>query len=187
GWAGRGRKTKIDAEIEALTEEDDLIEQERFKKKWSTIEALVGSDKRIDLVAKDLVDHFEARTAAMPGKAMVVCMSRRICIKLHDAIAKIRPQWYSKYDTQGAIKVVMTGAASDPIEWQEHIGNKQRRDTLAIIFNGYPLTMFLSLPFCIIWAYCAWLHHEPQLKWLNLTFLAIYAVGIVRYTLHVGN
>ncbi|WVN42233.1 type I restriction endonuclease subunit R [beta proteobacterium MWH-UniP1] len=124
-------KPKIDAEIEALTEEDDLIEQERFKKKWSTIEALVGSDKRIDLVAKDLVDHFEARTAAMPGKAMVVCMSRRICIKLHDAIVKLRPQWYSKDDTQGAIKVVMTGAASDPIEWQEHIGNKQRRDTLA--------------------------------------------------------
>jgi len=60
-------------------------------------------------------------------------------------------------------------------------------NALAIIFNGYPLTMFLSLPFCIIWAYCAWLHHEPQLKWLNLTFLAIYAVGIVRYALHVGN
>lgn len=124
-------KPNIDAEIEALTEEDDLIEQERFKKKWSTIEALVGSDKRIDLVAKDLVDHFEARTAAMPGKAMVVCMSRRICIKLHDAIIKLRPQWYSKNDAEGAIKVVMTGAASDPIEWQEHIGNKQRRDILA--------------------------------------------------------
>jgi len=124
-------KPKIDAEIEELTEEDDLIEQERFKKKWSTIEALVGSDKRIELVAKDLVDHYEARTAAMPGKAMVVCMSRRICIKLHDAIVKLRPQWYSKNDAEGAIKVVMTGAASDPIEWQEHIGNKQRRDTLA--------------------------------------------------------
>ena len=124
-------KPKIDAEIEALTEDDDLIEQERFKKKWSTIEALVGSDKRIDMVARDLVDHFEARTAAMPGKAMVVCMSRRICIKLHDAVVKLRPHWYSKDDKQGEIKVVMTGAASDPIDWQEHIGNKQRRDSLA--------------------------------------------------------
>lgn len=124
-------KPKIDAEIEELTEQDDLVEQERFKKKWSTIEALVGSDKRIDLVARDLVEHFEARTTAMPGKAMIVCMSRRICIKLHDAIVKLRPQWYSKDDAQGEIKVVMTGAASDPVEWQEHIGNKQRRDTLA--------------------------------------------------------
>lgn len=129
-----GFKAKMDSktgEIEALTEDDDLIEQERFKKKWSTIEALVGSDKRIEMVARDLVDHFEARTAAMPGKAMVVCMSRRICIKLHDAIVNLRPQWYSKDDKQGAIKVVMTGAASDPVVWQEHIGNKQRRDTLA--------------------------------------------------------
>jgi type I restriction enzyme R subunit len=124
-------KPKIDAEIEDLTEEDDLIEQERFKKKWSTIEALVGSDKRINMVAKDLIDHFEARTTAMQGKAMIVCMSRRICIKLHDAIIKLRPDWYSRDDNQGSIKVVMTGAASDPIEWQEHIGNKQRRDTLA--------------------------------------------------------
>ncbi|UFS56840.1 type I restriction endonuclease subunit R [Comamonadaceae bacterium M7527] len=125
-------KPNIDAAIEALTEEDDPIEQDRFKKKWSTIKALVGSHKRIELVAKDLVDHFEARTSAMPGKAMVVCMSRSICIKLHDAIVKLRPQWYRKDDTQGVVKVVMTGAASDPVEWQEHIGNKQRRDALAV-------------------------------------------------------
>ena len=125
-------KPNIDAEIEALTEEDDVLEQERIKKRWSTIEALVGSDKRIDSVAKDLVEHFEARTSAMPGKAMVVCMSRSICIKLHHAIVKLRPQWYSKDDSQGVVKVVMTGSASDPVEWQEHIGNKQRRDALAV-------------------------------------------------------
>jgi type I restriction enzyme R subunit len=125
------QKPSIDAEIEALTDDDDLIDNERLKKKWSTIEAVVGSDKRIELVAADLVNHFEARTAAMPGKAMIVCMSRRICIKLHDAIVKLRPEWYSKDDMQGAVKVVMTGAASDPVQWQEHIGNKQRRDNLA--------------------------------------------------------
>jgi type I restriction enzyme R subunit len=124
-------KPKIDAEIEALTEDDDLIAQERFKQKWSTVEALVGSDKRIDLVAADIVKHFEARQVALDGKAMVVCMSRRICVKLHDAIVKIRPEWYSKDINEGAVKVVMTGAASDPEEWQEHIGTKTRRDTLA--------------------------------------------------------
>jgi len=124
-------KPKIDAEIEELTEDDDLAEQERFKRKWANVEALVGSDKRIDMIAADLVQHFEARTVSMPGKAMIVCMSRRICVKLHDAIAKLRPDWYSKDDTQGAMKIVMTGAATDPLEWQEHIGNKQRRDTLA--------------------------------------------------------
>ena len=121
----------IDSEIEALTEDDDLVDQEKFKRKWSNVEALVGSDKRIDLVAADLVKHFEDRLISMPGKGMVVCMSRRICVKLHDAIVKLRPDWYSKDDSQGAVKVVMTGAASDPLEWQEHIGNKQRRDNLA--------------------------------------------------------
>ena len=124
-------KPNIDAEIEALTEDDDLAEQERFKKKWSTVEALVGSDKRIARVAEDLVNHYEDRVAALDGKAMIVCMSRRICIKLHDAIVKLRPEWYSSDLNDGVIKVVMTGAASDPVEWQEHIGTKTRRDTLA--------------------------------------------------------
>ena len=122
----------IDAEVEAIAEDDDLAKQERFKRKWSNVEALVGSDKRIDLVAKDLVEHFENRTAAQPGKAMIVCMSRRICVKLHDAIVKLRPDWYSKDDAEGALKIVMTGSASDPLEWQEHIGNKKRRDDLAV-------------------------------------------------------
>lgn len=122
---------KIDAEIEALTDDEELVDQERFKRKWSNVEALVGSEKRIHLVAHDLVDHFESRAIAQPGKAMVVCMSRRICIKLHDAIVKLRPDWYSNDDAAGAIKIVMTGSASDPLEWQEHIGSKKRRDDLA--------------------------------------------------------
>lgn len=123
---------KIDSEVEAIAEDDDLAKQERLKRKWSNVEALVGSDKRIDLVAKDLVEHFENRTAAQRGKAMIVCMSRRICVKLHDAIVKLRPDWYSKDDAEGAVKIVMTGSASDPLEWQEHIGNKKRRDDLAV-------------------------------------------------------
>ncbi|WP_300085710.1 type I restriction endonuclease subunit R, partial [uncultured Nitrosomonas sp.] len=124
-------KPKIDAEVDALTEEDSEADQERFKKKWSTVEALVGSGKRLALVAKDLVAHFEDRVAALDGKAMVVCMSRRICVALYDEIIKLRPDWHSTDDNTGAVKIVMTGAASDPQEWQQHIGNKARRDLLA--------------------------------------------------------
>jgi type I restriction enzyme, R subunit len=124
-------KPKIDAEVNELTEDDPEAEQERFKKKWSTVEALVGSDKRLALVAKDMVTHFEDRVAALDGKAMVVCMSRRICVKLYDEIVKLRPDWHSADDNAGSVKIVMTGAASDPQEWQQHIGNKARRDLLA--------------------------------------------------------
>jgi len=124
-------KPRIDAEVDDLTEDDSEADQERFKKKWSTVEALVGSDKRLALVAKDMVAHFEDRVAALDGKAMVVCMSRRICVKLYDEIVKLRPDWHSADDNAGAVKIVMTGAASDPQEWQQHIGNKARRDLLA--------------------------------------------------------
>ena len=124
-------KPKIDAEVNELTEDDAEAEQERFKKKWSTVEALVGSNKRLALVAKDMVTHFEDRVAALDGKAMVVCISRRICVKLYDEIVKLRPDWHSTDDNAGSVKIVMTGAASDPQEWQQHIGNKARRDLLA--------------------------------------------------------
>lgn len=124
-------KPKIDAEIEGLTEEDSEADQERLKQKWSTVEALVGSDKRLALVAKDMVAHFEDRVVALEGKAMVVCMSRRICVKLYDEIIRLRPNWHTTDDNAGAIKIVMTGTASDPQEWQQHIGNKTRRDLLA--------------------------------------------------------
>ena len=124
-------KPTIDAEIAALTEDDPAIEQERLKSRWATVEALVGSDKRLHLVAEDLVRHYEDRIAALAGKAMIVCMSRRICVKLYDAIVALRPDWHSDDSGAGAIKVVMTGAASDSPAWQQHVGNKARRDLLA--------------------------------------------------------
>ncbi len=124
-------KPKIDAEVEALVEDDTLTEAEKFKAKWATVEALVGAEKRLSLVAADLVAHLEARLAALDGKAMAVCMSRRICVELYDEIVKLRPDWHSEDDTAGAVKIVMTGAASDPLNWQQHIGNKRRRDLLA--------------------------------------------------------
>jgi type I restriction enzyme R subunit len=85
-------KPKIDAEIDELTEDEALTEQERIKRKWATVEALVGSDKRLAMVAADLVRHFEDRFAALDGKAMVVCMSRRICVALYEQIVHLRPQ-----------------------------------------------------------------------------------------------
>ncbi|WAW10825.1 type I restriction endonuclease subunit R [Oxalobacter vibrioformis] len=124
-------KPKIDAEVEELTEDDSELEQERFKRKWATVEALVGSEKRLALIARDMVDHFENRLSALDGKAMVVCMSRRICIRLYEEIIQLRPDWHSPDDKAGAIKIVMTGAASDPPEWQPYIGNKARRELLA--------------------------------------------------------
>ncbi|MCU0754565.1 MAG: type I restriction endonuclease subunit R [Xanthomonadales bacterium] len=124
-------KPKIDAEVEELTEDDSAADQERFKQKWATVEALVGSDKRLKLVAQDLVSHFESRLSALDGKAMVVCMSRRICVQLYKEITALRPDWHSDNVDAGTVKIVMTGDASDPQEWQPHIGNKARRDLLA--------------------------------------------------------
>ncbi|MDI9849981.1 type I restriction endonuclease subunit R [Rhodoblastus sp. 17X3] len=126
-------KPLIDGEVDEVTGDEAQSEQERLKRKWASVEALVGAEKRIALVAEDIVKHFEARTEALAGKAMIVCMSRRICVALYDAIIQVRPNWHSDDDDAGAIKVVMTGAASDPLEWQAHIGKrpKPRREGIA--------------------------------------------------------
>ncbi len=124
-------KPKIDAEIDELTEDEVATEQERIKRKWATVEALVGSEKRLAMVAADLVRHFEDRVTAMDGKAMVVCMSRRICVALYQHIVALRPAWHSDDDAAGKIKVVMTGSAADPQAWQPHVGTKGRRNLLA--------------------------------------------------------
>ena len=124
-------KPKLDQDIAELTEDEATTEAERLKRKWSAVEALVGAKKRLELVAADLVEHFEDRVESMDGKAMVVCMSRRIAVALYDEITALRPDWHSDDDNDGVIKVVMTGSASDPLEWQPHIGNKARRDHIA--------------------------------------------------------
>jgi type I restriction enzyme R subunit len=118
---------------EQLDDIEDPAEKERQKQKLATVEALVGSDNRLKTVAEDIVRHFEARLEALDGKAMIVCMSRRICVKLYEELIKIRPSWHSDDDHQGVVKVVMTGASSDPLDWQKHIGAqpKQRRELLA--------------------------------------------------------
>jgi type I restriction enzyme, R subunit len=127
----QAQKPVIDAEIEALTEDEALLEQEKIKRRWAKVEALVGAQKRLEMVASDLVRHFEDRTAALDGKGMVVCMSRRICVALYEEIVALRPEWHSDDDNAGTVKVVMTGSAADPERWQPHIGGKARRDLLA--------------------------------------------------------
>ena len=125
----------IDPDFEEVTETEEFERREKLKSKWARLEALVGADKRIKLIAADLVQHFEERLEAMDGKAMVVCMSRRICVELHDAIAGLRPEWVTDDDTTGVMKIVMTGSAPDPVEWQRHIRNKPRREALAQRFK----------------------------------------------------
>lgn len=124
-------KPKIDAAIEAMLEDETLTEQEKQKAQWTTVERLVGAEKRLKQIAADLVAHLEKRIEGLPGKAMAVCMSRRICVDLYEEIVALRPEWHSDDDDKGAIKIVMTGSASDPLDWQPHIGNKRRRDHLA--------------------------------------------------------
>lgn len=128
-------RPKIDPEFEEATEGEEVDRKEKLKSKWAQLEAVVGSEHRIDVIARDLVEHFENRLSTLDGKGMVVCMSRRICVELYEAIARLRPAWHHDDDTQGAMKVVMTGSASDPLEWQGHIRNKKRREELADRFR----------------------------------------------------
>jgi len=128
-------RPRIDPEFEEVTEGEEVEQKERLKNKWAQLEALVGTEKRLKLIAEDLVKHFEERLEVMDGKAMIVCMSRRICVDLYNAIVKIRPDWHHSDDDKGIIKVVMTGSASDPQDWQPHIRNKPRREELAKRFK----------------------------------------------------
>ena len=123
--------TKIDDEFEEVTEGQEDFEREKNKAKWSRLEAVVGSPNRVNKLAEDIVDHYEEKSKTIDGKAMIVCMSRRICVDLYDEIVKLRPEWHSDELDKGKIKVVMTGSAADNERLQKHIGGKQRRDTLA--------------------------------------------------------
>ncbi len=127
-------KPKIDPEFEEVTEGEEAEEKEKLKTKWAALESIVGTDERVELIAQDLLKHFDQRLEVIEGKAMIVCMSRRICVDLYNAIIKLRPEWGSADDTKGVIKVVMTGSAADT-EWQNHIRNKDRREKLANRFK----------------------------------------------------
>ena len=138
-------RPRIDPGFEEATEGEEVDRKEKLKTRWAQLEAVVGAEQRLELVAEDIVAHFEQRTEAMDGKAMIVCMSRRICIDLYRELMRLRPDWRDEDDDKGRIKVVMTGAASDPPDWQPHIRNKPRREALASRFRdpGDPLQVVL--------------------------------------------
>ncbi|GAB4505600.1 MAG: type I restriction endonuclease subunit R [Anaerolineales bacterium] len=122
---------QLDEAFEEITEQEESERQGALKAQWAQLEAVVGAQSRLKLLAADIVQHFEERLKALDGKGLIVCMSRRICVALYEEIVKLRPEWHSDDDEAGAIKVVMTGAASDPSAWQRHVRPKQARERLA--------------------------------------------------------
>ena len=130
-----GERPRIDPEFEEVTEGEEVARKEKLKTKWAQLEAVVGAEERLRLVAQDILDHFESRLEALDGKAMVVCMSRRICADLYAEIVRLRPDWDAEDDDRGRIKVVMTASASDPTEWQQHTRTKGQREALARRFR----------------------------------------------------
>ena len=129
------QRPNIDPDFEEATEGEEVDRKEKLKSKWAQLEAVVGSERRLALLARDVVEHFEKRLEAIDGKGMIVCMSRRIAVELYREIGKLRPEWQAEGDDTGAMKVVMTGSASDPVDWQAHIRNKPRREALANRFR----------------------------------------------------
>ncbi|NDV13801.1 type I restriction endonuclease subunit R [Crenobacter caeni] len=120
----------IDDEVDELAEDEEEDQQSRLKSKWAALEKVVGAEPRVRQVAADLVAHFEARQTAQRGKAMVVAMSREICVHLYDAICALRPDWHDEDPDKGAIKIVMTGSASDKALLRPHVYPKQVKKRL---------------------------------------------------------
>ena len=123
-------KPHVDPDFEKVTEGEEALRREKLKSKWAQLEAVVGTPKRISLIARDILDHFDQRLGVLDGKAMIVCMSRRICVDLYNEIVRLRPEWHTASDDDGVCKIVMTGSASDPTDWQQHIRSKTRREAL---------------------------------------------------------
>lgn len=126
----------VDPEFEEITEGEEESGKQKLKTKWAALEAMVGTERRLGLIADDLVRHFGARLEVLDGKAMVVCMSRRICVDLYEAIRKLLPDWHTDDDATGQMKVVMSGSASDDLAWQGHIRSKTGREAMAKRFKN---------------------------------------------------
>ncbi len=135
-------KKELDKEVEDLLQEEfpdeteeSVYQKQKTKGKWARVESIIGSEKRVNALAKEIVAHFEKRQETFEGKAMIVCMSRRICVELYNRIAKIKPEWIDKDDKKGLMKIIMTGSAEDGPEWQEHIRTKEKRRELGGLFK----------------------------------------------------
>lgn len=123
-------KPKIDEDLEYITEGEEDETKEKLKSKWAQLEAVVGTQRRIDTIAEDIVNHFEKRQEMLAGKAMIVCMSRRICVEMYNALIRLRPDWHSEDDTTGVVKIVMSGTKSEKPDWQIHFRSKAQRNFL---------------------------------------------------------
>ena len=144
----------IDEAFEAATEGEEEAITERAKRRWTRLEAAFGAEKRLQAIVEHMIPHIEERRsppAGMPnGKVMIVCATRRICVRLHDMICEQRPQWYAERDDEGEMKVIMTGSAADSAEWGEHIRNSTRRSQLANRFRD-PESDFRVAIVCDMW------------------------------------
>lgn len=149
---GMDESTKqwLDTEIDTLLEGEEVDRRQRLQAEWTQKEAIVGNRDRLDLIAKDIVEHFEARLSAIDGKGMIVTMSRRIAADLYDRIIALRPQWHSDADDQGFIKVVITGSAADDEQLQQHIRGKEQRDALAARMKKFDSDLKLVIV-CDMW------------------------------------
>ncbi len=123
---------QIDEEVEEILDSEtaDEREKEKAKSQWSALEAIVGTDARLKEVAEDLIHHYETRRQTQPGKAMIVAMSREICVRLYNQIVAFRPEWHSDEHLSGEIKVIMTASASDKAELQPHHTNRTQKKDL---------------------------------------------------------
>jgi len=130
-----GQAAALDEELETIMEGQESTAAEKAKTKWAQLEAIVGHRDRLNVVAVDIVAHFEKRREAFEGKGMIVCMSRRIAVDLYEEIIKIRPDWHNQDLNKGAIKVVMTSSSSDPTNWQIHSTTKQDRKAIGERFK----------------------------------------------------
>lgn len=126
---------KVDEKFEEVTEGEEEEQKLKLKSKWARLEAIVGSEKRIKQVAQDTVNHYEQRQKALDAKAIIVCMSRRICTDLYNEIIKLRPGWHNEDVNVGVLKIIMTGSAKDPADWQKHIYSKEKRRFLSDRFK----------------------------------------------------
>lgn len=120
----------IDGEVEELTEDEEEGAAAKIKSRWAALEKLAGAEPRIQQIAADLVEHFENRLNVIDGKAMIVAMSREICVHLYDAIIALRPQWHDPDPQKGMIKIIMTGSSSDKPLLRPHIYSKQIKKDL---------------------------------------------------------
>ncbi|MBN2180374.1 MAG: type I restriction endonuclease subunit R [Sedimentisphaerales bacterium] len=143
-------KEKLDEEVEAITEGQETTASEKAKAKWTQLEAIVGHRERIRIVAADMLKHFEQRQEAFDGKAMIVCMSRRIAVELYSELTKLRPAWHDTDKRKGTIKVVMTSTSSDPESWQIHSTTKQDRKEIAERFKD-PFNPLKIVIVCDMW------------------------------------